>query len=202
MAHINLLPWREAQRARLKQQYLMILASVAGLCVLGLIGISMWLGQLQQNQRDRNQYLQAEILKLDIQIKEIREIKTHKQKLLTRIDVIRQLQQQRHVPVQVMNELARVMVPGVYLTQVSVRGSQVSIQGYCDSNNHLASMMRQVESARWLSEPRVHQIVASKDSELRENAFKLDMIVLPLGDGPLELKDELAALGTGVKHGS
>ncbi|WP_298443298.1 PilN domain-containing protein [uncultured Ferrimonas sp.] len=197
MAHINLLPWREAQRARLKQQYLLILAIIAGFTLLVVMGISMWLGQMQENQRERNQYLQAEILNLDIQIREIREIKEQKQKLLTRIDVIRQLQQQRHVPVQVMNELARVMVPGVYLTQVSVNGSAVSIQGYCDSNNHLASMMRQVESARWLSEPKVHQIIASDNSELRENAFKLDMVVLPLGDGPLEAEDELAAIARG-----
>ncbi|QIZ78505.1 PilN domain-containing protein [Ferrimonas lipolytica] len=194
MAHINLLPWREAQRARLKQQYLVILGVVAGITVMVMVGATMWLTQLQQDQNKRNQYLKSEIVKLDRQIKEIRSIKDQKQQLLTRIDVIRQLQQQRHVPVQVMNELARVMVPGVYLTQVQVRGSNVSIQGYCDSNNHLASMMRQVESARWLSEPRVHQIVASKDSDLRENAFKLDMVVLPLGDGPLVLEDELVAI--------
>ncbi|WP_028116230.1 PilN domain-containing protein [Ferrimonas senticii] len=197
MAHINLLPWREAQRARQKQQYFGVLGIVAVFSVMALVGVSMWLGQLQQEQRERNQYLQAEILKLDIQIKEIRQIKEQKKKLVTRIDVIRQLQQQRHVPVQVMNELARVMVPGVYLTKVSVRGSNVSIEGFCDSNNHLASMMRQVESARWLSDPRVHQIVAADDNELRENAFKLDMVVLPLGDGPLEVEDELAIVKGG-----
>lgn len=198
MAHINLLPWREAQRARLKQQYLLILGLVAGLTIFALVGINMWLGQKQQHQHQRNQYLQAEISKLDVKIKEIREIRAQKKKLLTRIDVIRQLQQQRHVPVQVMNELARVMVPGVYLTKVSVKGSAVSIEGFCDSNNHLASMMRQVESARWLSEPKVHQIVAAANSELRENAFKLDMVVLPLGDGDILAADELASFSEGL----
>ncbi|GAA4900759.1 PilN domain-containing protein [Ferrimonas pelagia] len=178
MAHINLLPWREAQRARARQHYLLILGGVAGVCVLVLLLTNVMLGQLQQGQQARNAYLQQEIARLDAQIAEIKRIKEKKAKLLKRIDVIKALQQERHLPVQLMNELAQVMVPGVYLTRLEIKGSSVSLQGFCDSNNHLANMMRQVEGSKWLAAPKVHQIVAAAGETTREHAFKLDVTVM------------------------
>ncbi|SHH99024.1 PilN domain-containing protein [Ferrimonas marina] len=201
MAHINLLPWRETQRARQRQQYLSILGAVA----IGAVGVVMatqfWLGQMQQQQQVRNQYLQGEIQKLDSQIRQINKIKQQRETLLTRIDVIKALQQQRHVPVQVLNELARVMVPGVYLTHIEVQGDAVVLEGYCESNNHLANMMRQVKAARWLAEPRVQQIVAGDEERAREHHFRLDVIVLPLGDGP-KVQEERLALNEGERDES
>ncbi len=195
MAHINLLPWREAQRARAKQQYLTILGGVAAFGALIILCANLVVGEMADRQQQRNAYLQQEIKKLDLQIAEIKRIKEQKALLLKRIEVIQTLQQERHVPVQVMNELARVMVPGVYLTRVEVKGHDVSMEGYCDSNNHLANMMRRVEQAHWLAEPRIHKIVAANNLNARENAFKLDVTVLPLGDGPREIESELAMQG-------
>lgn len=195
MARINLLPWREAERARKKKDYLMTLAGVAGLAVLGVVLAQTIIGQMQDNQRQRNQYLQNEIAKLEIQIREIRDIKEQRAHLLKRIEVIQQLQQQRHLPVQVLNELARVMVPGVYLTRLEVSGDRVAIEGYCESNNHLANMMREVEQAQWLTKPQVHQIVAASSAPKKEHVFKLDVTVLEYGNGPLA--DEQMALKGG-----
>jgi type IV pilus assembly protein PilN len=128
--------------------------------------------------------LQTEVLKLERQISDIRDIKDKQAKLLKRIDVIQALQQQRHLPVQVMNELARVVAPGVYVVRLQITGNRVAIEGFCDSNNHLANMMREVEQARWLANPKVQQIVAASDAPRREHAFKLEVTVLPAGDGP------------------
>ncbi|GAA5193391.1 PilN domain-containing protein [Ferrimonas gelatinilytica] len=195
MAHINLLPWREAQRARAKKQYLTILGGVAALGALMVLVANLVIGEMVDLQQQRNAYLQQEIQELDVKIAEIQRIKEQQQLLLKRIEVIQALQRQRHVPVQVMNELARVMVPGVYLTRVEVKGHDVSMEGYCDSNNHLANMMRRVETAHWLAEPRIHKIVAADNINAREHAFKLDVKVLPLGNGPREIEPQLAMQG-------
>lgn len=198
MAHINLLPWREAQRARKQKEYLTILGCVGGLTLGLVLAFNMLVGHWQEQQRERNQFMQSEIAKLDQQIAEIRRFKEQKANLMRRIEVIETLQQRRHLPVQVMNELARVMVPGVYLTRLQVQDGRVQVEGYCESNNHLANMMREVEQARWLASPKVQQIVASDKNESylgRQHAFKLELTVLSEGEGPLKDEQHLAALG-------
>ncbi|MBY5992091.1 PilN domain-containing protein [Ferrimonas balearica] len=198
MAHINLLPWREAQRLRRKKEYLYALGAVAVLSLAVTLVANLWVGHRQDLQRERNQYLQTEIAKLDIQIAEISKIKDQKANLMRRIDVIEALQMRRHLPVQVMNELARVMVPGVYLTRLKVENGVVQVEGYCESNNHLANMMREVEQAKWLAQPKVQQIVAANGAQGqpgRVHAFKLELAVLQQGDGPLRFVEELAAVG-------
>ncbi len=199
MAHINLLPWRETERARRKKEYLYLLGAVAVSTLALIMLVNLWVGHRQELQQERNRYLQTEIAKLEQQIVEISKIKEQKKNLTRRIEVIDELQQRRHLPVQVMNELARVMVPGVFLTKLQVMDGKVLVEGYCESNNHLANLMREVEQARWLASPRVQQIVAANgptDQPGRIHAFKLELDVLHQGDGPIK-QDEVLASSVG-----
>ncbi|MBY6187827.1 PilN domain-containing protein [Marinobacter hydrocarbonoclasticus] len=196
MAHINLLPWRETERARRKKEYLYVLGAVALFTVALTLMFNFWVSHRQELQRERNQYLQTEIAKLEQQIAEISKIKEQKKHLTRRIEIIEALQQRRHLPVQVMNEIARVMVPGVFLTKLQVSDGKVHIEGYCESNNHLANLMREVEQAKWLASPKVQQIVAANgptNQPGRIHAFKLELDVLRQGEGPLKHEEVLAS---------
>ena len=71
MILINLLPHREERRKRRKAAFFagLGMSAIVGLCVVG--GWWLVVQQLMANQQQRNQFLTAEIKKLEVQIKDI-----------------------------------------------------------------------------------------------------------------------------------
>ena len=129
MANINLLPWREEAREKQKRDYTGILALVflvSGLVVyLFLMTIDMFV----DDQKSRNTYLQSEIQLLESQIAEITKIRTRKKDIERRTEIILDLQQSRNLPTHVLDELVRVVPPGIYLSSIEKKGSQLWIEG-------------------------------------------------------------------------
>ncbi|MDR8526081.1 MULTISPECIES: PilN domain-containing protein [Shewanella] len=167
MANINLLPWREEAREKQKRDYTGILALVflvSGLLVyLFLMAVDMFI----DDQKSRNNYLQSEIQLLETQIAEITKIRTRKQDIERRTEIILDLQQSRNLPTHVLDELVRVVPPGIYLSSIEKKGSLLWIEGRSESNNNVANMMRKVAASAWLHDPNMQSIVAQNE-ELRQ----------------------------------
>ena len=173
MANINLLPWREEAREKQKRDYLGILAAVfigASLVVyLALTVIDM----MTEEQRGRNAYLQGEIQLLEKQIAEIKKIRERKKDIERRTEIILNLQQARNLPTHVLDELVRIVPPGIYLSSIEKKGSLLWIQGRSESNNNVANMMRKVEASMWLHDPSMQSIVAQNDEMRQLQRFSL-----------------------------
>ncbi|WP_057830170.1 PilN domain-containing protein [Colwellia sp. TT2012] len=145
MAHINLLPWREAALKAQQKEYFSILA-VVGLTVLALVLIINFYFQARiDGQNSKNQYLKNEIVQLDIQIDEIKTLNNKKASLQKRIEVVEQLQRSRNVGTQVLDEIAKLIPNGIYITEMEKKGNILHLIGKSESNNHLANMIRAVE---------------------------------------------------------
>jgi len=84
MPRINLIPWREAERKRKRQEFLVgaFGAVIAAAAIAFLVNLQM--GAAISNQQERNQYLNDEIAKLDKQITEILALEQQKQRLRAR----------------------------------------------------------------------------------------------------------------------
>lgn len=167
MANINLLPWREEAREKQKRDYTGILALVflvSGLIVYLLL---MIIDMFIEEQRSRNGYLQSEIQLLESQISEITEIRSRKTDIERRTEIILDLQQARNLPTHVLDELVRVVPPGIYLSSIEKKGSLLWIEGRSESNNNVANMMRKVAASTWLHDPNMQSIVAQNE-ELRQ----------------------------------
>src|SRR5690606_21354885 len=109
MPRINLLPWRDAERKRKRQEFA---DGVAGaLVAAGAIALIVnWRMQAAiDRQNDRNRYLKDEIAQLDKQIAEIIDLEQQKQSLLARMQVIEQLQRSRPEVVHLFDQLVRTL---------------------------------------------------------------------------------------------
>ncbi|ESE42096.1 PilN domain-containing protein [Shewanella decolorationis] len=167
MANINLLPWREEAREKQKRDYIGILALVfLGSAILVYVALSL-LEIMTDEQRDRNAYLQSEIQQLETQIAEIKKITERKKDIERRTEIILNLQQSRNLPTHVLDELVRVVPPGIYLSSLEKKGSLLLIEGRSESNNNVANMMRKVKASEWLTDPNMQSIV-TQDDELRQ----------------------------------
>jgi len=153
MPRINLIPWREAERKRKRQEF--------GFGVLGAFiaaAVITFLVNLQMNaaidsQNDKNQYLNEEIAKLDKQITEILALEEEKRRLKARIDVIEKLELSRPEIVHLFDQLVRTIPDGVSLTALKQNDRKLTLKGLAQSSTRVASYMRNIDASEWLKDP-------------------------------------------------
>jgi type IV pilus assembly protein PilN len=163
MPRINLLPWREKQRLRRRNQFFAGLAG--GVAAAGLvIGLASWIMDgIIANQNERNELLKAEIAQLDKKIAEILDLEASKDRLLARMAIIEQLQRSRPEIVHVFDELVRTLPDGVYLTSIKQSGKRLEIRGTAESNTRVSAFMRNIDQSKWLTQPDL-QVVEVRDA--------------------------------------
>lgn len=173
MAYINLLPWREEAIKEKQKEFFTILVAV-GLFAFALIfAVNLYFEARIDGQAMRNQFLKNEIQKLDIQIAEIKTLNDKKAALQKRIDVVEQLQRSRNVGTQILDEIAKIIPNGIYITQLDKQGNSIEITGKSESNNHLANMIRAIELSDLFTDATPESITSDDGSPKLLSSFKM-----------------------------
>lgn len=161
MILLNLLPHRESARRRRREAFYLMLgiSVVAGLLLAG--ALYLWeVGQVAR-QEARNALLRSEITRLEKQIKDIASLQADIAALRARQQAVENLQADRNLPVQLLNELARLLPEGVYLTGLKQDNQTVLLTGVAQSNERVSELLRQLgHASAWLSRPELVEIVA------------------------------------------
>jgi type IV pilus assembly protein PilN len=188
MAKINLLPWREELRQQ-KQQEFLTGVGLAVLLTAAIMGaVHVYIEGLKEYQTSRNKMLQGEISVLDKKIEEIRDIETQKNKLLTKIEVIQDLQESRPKIVHLFDELPKSTPEGVYLTKFKQSGESLTMTGMAQSNARVSAYMRAIEASPWLVNPKLNVIQAKgKSNSIHMNDFTM---LAQQGNGEPETQEE------------
>ena len=200
MIRINLLPHREEKRRARQKQFAMLsgLAAAIGLAVAGALWV-VFDAQIE-NQKDRNKYLTAEIVKLDKQIDEIKRIREETASLLSKKQVVEGLQSNRSEPVYLLDQLLRQLPEGLYLKSIKQTGAKISVTGYAQSNARVSAFMRNIDASPYLGNPNLIEIKAVTVNTQRANEFILDFLikrvkaddgnVAPKGAGPAKAAEK------------
>lgn len=153
MPRINLIPWRDAERKRKRQEF--GVGALGALLAAGAIAflVNLQMGAAIDNQNERNQYLNEEIAQLDKQITEILALEQQKQRLRARIQVIEQLERSRPEIVHVFDQLVRTIPDGVNLTALKQSDRRLQLKGLAQSSTRVASYMRNIDASEWLTDP-------------------------------------------------
>jgi type IV pilus assembly protein PilN len=175
MPRINLIPWREAERKRKRQEFGAAFALALIVAAVLAFGVRMQMQSAIDEQYARNQYLKDEIANLDKQITEILDLEQQKQRLLARMQVIEQLERSRPEIVHVFDQLVRTTPDGVYLTLVRQNDRRIQIRGVAQSSTRVASYMRNIESSEWLAEPAL-DILQTKGAGDAGSEFTLNAV--------------------------
>lgn len=182
MSNINLLPWREADKKRRQQRFFTLTGVSLATTLLVMIILNMVIGSVIGNQKQRNAMLMQEMQVIDIKLGKIKELRSRKDKLQERIDLIQSLQRSRNTPTHLMNTLPQLVPAGVNLAKLTFKNDIIKINGTSDSNTRLAVLLRNIEESNWLGDGTLDSIVAL--SEADGNRFEMRFSVTP------KLKDE------------
>ena len=161
MILINLLPHREAARKRRREAFYATLGAAALLGGLIVGAAYVWYQAQISNQQEKNSFLQAEITKLDLEIKEISTLQSEITALKARQEAVENLQGDRNMPVHLLNELVRQLPDGVYLANMKQEDRTVTLQGMAQSNERVSELLRNLgTNSPWLVKPELVEITA------------------------------------------
>jgi type IV pilus assembly protein PilN len=158
---INLLPHREERRRQRKTAFFvgLGLAAAAGLLIAG--GWYLALQQMTVAQQGRNDFLTAEIKRLEGQIKDIATLKAEIDGLTARQKAVEDLQTNRNIPVYLLDELVKYTPEGIYLTSIKQAGAQVVVAGVAQTNERVSEFLRNTQNqSKWLHRPELVEIKA------------------------------------------
>lgn len=176
MPHINLLPWREELRRR-RQKEFGIRVAMAVVAMLGIVAlVHMQYANKIAFQKERNEFLEQEIKKLDDKIAEIKALDEEKDRLIARMEIIQELQASRPEVVHLFDELVATLPEGVYYQKITQQARTLTLQGMAQSNARVSSLMRNLDDSDWLKSPSLIEIKADdkKDTgQFRLNEFSL-----------------------------
>lgn len=162
MILINLLPHREAARKRQKEQFFtqLGLSALLGGIICGAV-FTWYQGQIA-TQQERNSFLQQEIAKLEVEIKDIASLQKEIASLRARQTAVEDLQGDRNLPVHLLDELVAQLPDGIYLSSMKQENQSVLLMGVAQSQERVSELLRNLgNNSPWLSRPELVEIVAS-----------------------------------------
>jgi type IV pilus assembly protein PilN len=159
---INLLPHREAARKRRKEAFFVSLgiAAMIGGVICGLVYVA-YQAQISA-QNDKNVFLQAEIKKLENEIKEVSTLQAEIASLRARQQAVESLQADRNMPVYLLTELVKQLPDGVYVTSMKQDNVTLSLLGTAQSQERISELLRNLaNNSQWFTKPELIEIVAA-----------------------------------------
>lgn len=145
MARINLLPWREELRRERQKHFMMSLMMTAILGVVLVFMVGLFFDQKIRHQQFRNDLIKTEISKLESQIKRIDELERIRGRLISRKQVIEELQASRSMTVELLDNLAKSIPVGVTLAAVRQQGMTLVLTGSSQSNARVSAYLQQLD---------------------------------------------------------
>lgn len=159
---LNLLPHRELSRKKKREQY------VASVLIAALVGggvsvlAASWFKSAISNQNAINLMLDAEILTLDKQIKDIKGLESQIGALQARQRTVEDVQSDRNQSVHLLGELSQQLPQGVLLSKVVQSDQQVMINGTAQSNEQVSELLRNLAAASaWFTKPELVESAAT-----------------------------------------
>ncbi len=170
---VNLLPWREELREQKKREFLNVIGAMLVFAAVIIFGVDRFYNGSIDTQESRNSFLKREITVLEERIAEIKLLQQQRNQLLSRMQVIQELQGNRPVIVRLFDELARQLADRVFFNSLDFEKSKLTISGVAESNNRISSQLRNFDESDWFAGPNVTAITADQDFGAQASRFAL-----------------------------
>jgi type IV pilus assembly protein PilN len=159
MIKINLLPHREAKRKQKKAAFLALLAASAVVGCAVVLVVGAYNATRISIQNERNRVIKLANIELDGKIKQIATLKQEIESLKARQQAVEDLQGDRNQPVFLMDELVKQTPTGVYLKSFKQEGQKVAMNGFAQSQERVAELLRNLASnSPWLERPDLGEV--------------------------------------------
>ena len=158
MARINLLPWRQEERARRNKEFITLVVAVTLLALLAAFASWSYFNNELEEQVNANTLIEQENALLDKALVEIDSLEQRREDIISRMQVIQDLQGRRPVPVRLWDDLAKAIPPALYLNNLKREGDVLTLTGLADNPNIVSSLIRNLDDSKWMGNSAVSNI--------------------------------------------
>ncbi len=158
MARINLLPWRQEERERRNKEFITLVVIVTLLALLSAFATWSYFNNELDEQLDANALITQENVRLDTALAQIDTLEQRREDIISRMQVIQDLQGRRPVPVRIWDDLAKAIPPALYLNNLKREGDLITLTGLADNPNVVSSLIRNLDSSKWMGNSAVRNI--------------------------------------------
>ena len=158
MARINLLPWRQEERERRNKEFITLVVAVTLLALLAAFASWSYFNNELDEQRNANALIEQENARLDKALTEIDSLEQRREDIISRMQVIQDLQGKRPVPVRLWDDLAKAIPPALYLNNLKREGDTLTLTGLADNPNIVSSLIRNLDNSKWMGNSAVSNI--------------------------------------------
>ena len=158
MARINLLPWRAEERARRNKEFITLVVAVTLLTLLAAFATWSYFNNELEEQLDANALIEQENARLDTVLSEIDSLEQRREDIISRMQVIQDLQGRRPVPVRLWDDLAKAMPSALYLNNLKREGDVITLTGLAHNPNVVSNLIRNLDSSKWMGNSAVSNI--------------------------------------------
>ena len=173
MIRIHLLPHREEAKKAKREQFYVLTGLVSVLAALIVFAVYTLIDGQINLQAGNNDFPKQEIAVLDKQLDQIKRLKEQTQALLSRKQVIENLQRDRGETVYLLSEMVKQVPEGVYIRTLKQESLKVSLTGYAQSNARVSALMRNIDASPWLEKPQLIEVKAGVLNGRRINEFSM-----------------------------
>ena len=102
--------------------------------------------------------IEQENARFDTALAEIDSLEQRREDIISRMQVIQDLQGRRPVPVRLWDDLAKAIPPALYLNNMKREGDTITLTGLADNPNVVSSLIRNLDSSKWMGNSAVSTI--------------------------------------------
>lgn len=158
MARINLLPWRQEERERRNKEFMTLVVAITLLALLAAFASWSYFNNELAEQLDANALIEQENIRLDTALTEIDSLEQRREDIISRMQVIQDLQGRRPVPVRLWDDIAKAIPPALYLNNLKREGDTLTLTGLADNPNIVSSLIRNLDNSKWMDNSAVSNI--------------------------------------------
>jgi len=149
MIRINLLSDREAIRKESVRQQLSVYALSIVLALVVLGGVHFTFYQKKRGLEDEIRTVEKELNALKLKVGEVEKYKAAKKELETKLSIIETLQKGKMLTPMLLDSIAERIPEKMWLERLTVKSSQISLQGYAIDNETIANFMKDLERSQF-----------------------------------------------------
>lgn len=148
LLQINLLPWRVQRRIKQRKYFVGILLACCTMALGAILLIYFLINIRIEQQQKQNNLFSQQLMKLTMQAQQLTELQRQQQQYSTQLAALQKIDSARWRGVQLVNDLARLIPEGVFLSKVVQQENGVTITGTAQSTAQIALLMHNIEKIK------------------------------------------------------
>lgn len=166
MIELNILPWRETEAVRAKKLLLNSLVLYTILACLILCLSYLILYRVDAFYRDRLIYVNSRVSQLKAETKKYNKIVALRKKALYILKVIQQVNEDRYLPIKLLNAFGTIMPKQVSLTSLKLNAKQeVVFKGSSRVSNNIIHFEKNIVNSGLFSQASIVQVSLKQQKE-------------------------------------